>query len=480
MKRKLILIMAVALTTWSLQAGVNPRIVEVDLSIEDVADPAAEFTPGPGGFVAKDGWKKITLSVSGAGSARLNWNSTKIGVYMAPGGEALSATQQKIWTDTAAMPPELWVKGVDVSDSGPTATTCGPEHICLEALNNGTPYATPYFDQVGFTVVRLDNIWAVKAAPSLRLEIFDPHVTVPCDTLSIDNPGQHLPVFRDDPNYDSLLTALIYPDIDTYDANVSVTWRKISGPGSGSFDQTDVMHVEYQNPQIGGIYKLGFDFGLGTHESEVNIVLPLAGPEIMTWLGSERRYVEEWGPRHRAETFAEIGILPLPGIMPERAFWTFIFVSAFDFDYGMMSWNASRQAPFKYYAGRDFYWYHTLNGVVVYGSNINNMLWALFARGWGWAEFEISIGGHVNAMCQSLRGSGDIRLDGVASQNAIRLGCELYTRHFEPISNILTVDKVTSLQEPTALIEERLWPCADPADPLISVYSRPTLRTSPE
>lgn len=155
MKRTLNLIMTLALTltTWSLRAGINPRVVEVDLSIEDVADPAAEFTPGGGGFVAKDGWKKITLSVSGAGSARLNWNSTKIGVYMAPGGEALSATQEKIWPDTAAMPPELWVKGVDVSDSGPTATTCGPEHICLEALNNGTPYATPYFDRVGFTVV---------------------------------------------------------------------------------------------------------------------------------------------------------------------------------------------------------------------------------------------------------------------------------------------------------------------------------------
>jgi len=54
MKRKLILIMTVVLTTlttlttWSLRAGINPRVVEVDLSIEDVADPAAEFTPRPG------------------------------------------------------------------------------------------------------------------------------------------------------------------------------------------------------------------------------------------------------------------------------------------------------------------------------------------------------------------------------------------------------------------------------------------------
>ena len=477
MKRKLILIMTVVLTTlttlttWSLRAGVNPRVVEVDLSIEDVADPAAEFTPGGGGFVAKDGWKKITLSVSGAGSARLNWNSTKIGVYMAPGGEALSATQEKIWPDTAAMPPELWVKGVDVSDSGPTATTCGPEHICLEALNNGTPYATPYFDRVGFTVVRLDNIWAVKAAPSLRLEIFDPHVPVPCYPMRRDLPGAHLPVFRDDPNYDSLLTALIYPYIDTYDAHVSVIWRKISGPDSGSFDQTDVMHVEYQNPQIGGVYKIGFDFGLGTPESEVNIVLPLAGAEIMTWLGSGRRYVEEWRARHMDETSSLAPSFPVA--YEEHMLLTFMRLSAFEFDYIIGPYDASRQAPFSHYATGDFYWYVTLNGVVVHGSKINNMLWALFARGWGWSETEIRGGAHFNEFVRNLRS------DGVSSQNAIGLGFELHTRHFEPISNILTVDQVTSLQEPTALIEEKLWPCSDPADPLISRFFRPILSTAP-
>jgi|GEM_PF-7022708 len=36
MKRTLICIMAVALTTWSLRAGINPHIVEVDLNIEGV------------------------------------------------------------------------------------------------------------------------------------------------------------------------------------------------------------------------------------------------------------------------------------------------------------------------------------------------------------------------------------------------------------------------------------------------------------
>jgi hypothetical protein len=157
MKRKLIasLIAVTALVSSSILAGVNPHIVKVDLDIEVVAD-ASEFTPGPGGFVAKDGWKMITLSVDGAGSARLNWSSANVVVYTATNGTALA--NPTYWPDTSTMPSNLWVKGVDASASGPTATICGPEHICLEALNNGTPYATPYFDRVGFTVVDVDKI----------------------------------------------------------------------------------------------------------------------------------------------------------------------------------------------------------------------------------------------------------------------------------------------------------------------------------
>jgi hypothetical protein len=183
MKRKLIFIMAVALTTLIIRAGVNPRIVKVNLDIDGMADGPAEFGTalepgGPGGFVAKGGWKKIKLSVEGAGSARLNWNSDKIGVYMTPGGAALSTTREKIWTDVATMPAELWVKGVEASASGPAALPyetalkiCGPEHICLEALNNGTPYVTPYFDRVGFTVVEIN------------LQIHMPSVLVPVESM---------------------------------------------------------------------------------------------------------------------------------------------------------------------------------------------------------------------------------------------------------------------------------------------------------
>jgi len=86
---------------------------------------------------------------------RLNWNSDKIEVWTAPGGDLVP--NEKQWDSATDMPPELWVKGVKVSDTGPTATKCGPEHMCLEAINNGAPYL---YDRVAFTVLSVDlDIW---------------------------------------------------------------------------------------------------------------------------------------------------------------------------------------------------------------------------------------------------------------------------------------------------------------------------------
>lgn len=167
MKRRLIaaLIAVTALVSSSALAGVNPHILEVFLDIDGVADPVEFGTTaepgGPGGFVAKDGWKKIILGYSGPAPlrTRLNWNSTKIWIYTDTNA-TVAISNDKVWDieNGDVMPTNLWVKGLDVSTNGPTTTTCGPEHICLEAINNGTPYITNLFDRVGFTVVAVTNI----------------------------------------------------------------------------------------------------------------------------------------------------------------------------------------------------------------------------------------------------------------------------------------------------------------------------------
>jgi hypothetical protein len=169
MKRSLIasLMAVTALGSLIALAGVNPHISEVKLNIEGV-DPGQKFTPGPGGFVAKGGWKKITLSYSGpALRVRLNRNSTKIGVYTDTTGTT-AIPNDKVWDveNGETLPAELWIKGEDVSTSGPTTTTCGPEHICLEAINNGTSYVTNLYDRVGFTVFDMKIKTKNKGAPA--------------------------------------------------------------------------------------------------------------------------------------------------------------------------------------------------------------------------------------------------------------------------------------------------------------------------
>jgi hypothetical protein len=175
MKRKLIFIMVVALTTWGIRAALNPHITDLDLSIYGVADydefyePSPSITPkGPGGFVCSNGWKMITLKAVGVNDpmkTRLNWNSARIEVWTATNG-GTQVSSPTLWDPASSMPTQLWVKGVSASATGPTKdasgnwTNCGPETLCLEAINNGANPTTPgtYYDRVAFTVYQVVSI----------------------------------------------------------------------------------------------------------------------------------------------------------------------------------------------------------------------------------------------------------------------------------------------------------------------------------
>jgi hypothetical protein len=163
MKRKLILIVTVVLTTlttWSLRAGVNPHMVEVDLDIDYLAaDDPAEWTPG--GFVCVEGRRKITLQKvqpadwgTTAGDStkrvRLSWGSTKIAIYdAATGGNAvISGTDYA----NANLPTNFWVEGVAVSATAGTSSTPGPETILAQAIPDGM------YDRISFTVYQVDSI----------------------------------------------------------------------------------------------------------------------------------------------------------------------------------------------------------------------------------------------------------------------------------------------------------------------------------
>jgi hypothetical protein len=156
------------LTTWSIRAGVNPHIVEVDLDIDYLAaDDPTEWTPG--GFVCVEGRRKITLQKvqpadwgTTAGDStkrvRLSWGSTKIAIYdAATGGNAvISGTDYA----NANLPTNFWVEGVAVSATAGTSSTPGPETILAQAIPDGM------YDRISFTVYQVDSITVMpKNAP---------------------------------------------------------------------------------------------------------------------------------------------------------------------------------------------------------------------------------------------------------------------------------------------------------------------------
>jgi hypothetical protein len=181
MRRKLTTMVALlaAAWFWNAQAYNNPHILEFDLDIDGVAD-GDEFyeggSGGPGGFVASNGLKRITLTCTESNlptMSRLNWNSDKIEVYQSTNGTGPIANNT-YWSPASSMPTQLWVKGVKVSDNGPTATNCGPEHLTLEAINNGADPTPAYYDRIAFTVYAVTNIVAIPKGITTNDTLPDP------------------------------------------------------------------------------------------------------------------------------------------------------------------------------------------------------------------------------------------------------------------------------------------------------------------
>jgi hypothetical protein len=155
---------------------------------------------------------------------------------------------------------------------------------------------------------------------------------------------------------------------------------------------------------------------------------------------------------------------------------TWIDISANHFDYTFDPVNTDGTAPSRRFMGTGHYSYVTVNGVVVHGSKINNLLWAVFGRGWGYNEFDIRTGAHLNQLARAGH-----HWDSASSRNAISRGCEIFKDPAASITGVLTPSALRSMQDEALFIEERLWPCADPADmsPGKSLLIRPRLDTHP-
>jgi len=338
-----------------------------------------------------------------------------------------------------------------------------------------------------YAVVKVDFIEADSPVADNGPQEFEGHKTDFGDPCAATDPGQALIIFYDDvvdasyqvQDFDIDLTANVLPASITHD-QLSEEWKKATGPNSGTFDRTDTFSVKYQNPKVGGLYQFEFDLGLGCPVSGANILLPLAGADMSAWLNAEAKAIGAWADSHRIDTEAA-NYSPIPFVTMYNVYRTWCSLSASFFDYVFDPIDAQQQAPcrrFQPWIGPGgHYGYVTVNGVVVHASKINNMLWGLFGRYWGWSETSLRLGAHLNQLARTLR------TDGETSQNAIALGAEIYnllqSSPSADIRTVLTESNLRKLVDPNDLDEEKLWPSPYPADSGNSTFVRPWLPTTP-
>ena len=344
------------------------------------------------------------------------------------------------------------------------------------------------YAKINASILEVESIEASCPVADNSPQTFAGHKTDFGDPCAAASPGQTLLVYYDAvvdasfqvEDFDVTLKANVLPSSIT-SADLSESWAKVEGPNSGSLNRADTFEVKYQNPKVGGVYKFEFDLGFaGCPKSGANLELPLAGAEMLSWLDAEAKSVGSWCSTHKQATI-NANYSPIPGLTRRKVFETWCSISGTFFDYIFDPVDADGQAPCRRFqppiGANGQYGYLTINGVVVHGSKINNLMWALFGRYWGYREWELRLGAQVNEISERRQ------LDTATSQNAIGLGDDLFdllqSNPSASISTTLTQSSLRTLQDPSTLIEEKLWPAVAPADTGQSHLERPWLPTTP-
>ena len=411
----------------------------------------------------------LTLEACGPSSATGNvvlaWNSALVQMYTAPiGGTALAQFSRPY---NGFNGTNLYVEGI------------APGTNVLSWSYSGQ---ADCIDRIRARVLKVDTIEASAPVADNSPQFFEGHKTDFGDPCFAISPGQSLIISYDaviDENYqvqdfDITLKANVLPASISAD-QLGESWAKVEGPVSGSLNRTDSFEVKYQNPKDGGCYKFEFDLGiLGCAQSGANIDLPLAGAEMLSWLDSEVKQVGAWCANEK-ETIIDNNYSPIPGLTRLKVFDIWCIISSRYFDYVFDPVDAQANAPCRRFqptiAPGGHYGYLTINGVVVHGSKINNMMWSLFGRYWGYQEWELRLGAQRNEINERQQ------LDEATSQFAVGFGADLFNLLQEnlsaDISIVLTKENLRKLQDTNSLIEEKLWPAVSMADQGHSILHRP-------
>lgn len=260
---------------------------------------------------------------------------------------------------------------------------------------------------------------------------------------------------------------------------LGTVWTSVQEPLSGSLSGSNSAVATFSDPTMGGVYQ--WDLKLGnSFITRVTLNLPFAGAEMLSWLDEETKDIQDWCSTHKEATISA-NYSPIPGLTRHRVYETWCSISGTFFDYIFDPVDSDALSPCRRFqppiGSNGQYGYLTINGIVVHGSKINNMMWALFGRYWGYRKWELKLGAHANEIFEHHQ------LDRATSQNAIGLGVDIFNliqnNPSASIDSVLTTTNLMSLQDSELLNEERMWPAISEYDSGQSQLLRPWLPTTP-
>jgi hypothetical protein len=340
------------------------------------------------------------------------------------------------------------------------ATKDGAYRLIQVGLSANEGAGGPYFTED----IRIDSV--MLNSPQYFNAIADDDIN-PCDRQRED---PALVVFYEDAvdenysvkDFNVSLSAGSYGQINVFQ------WSKFKGPNSGVLTDTNQAIAHYSNPKVGGLYQ--FDVDIGIQSIRTSLLLPLAGADITDWLEAEAAAIGPWARSHLRAT-EDANYSDTPFVTRYNVFRTFALISGAFFDYTLDPVDANELSPCRRYQSTirrgGEYGYVTFSGVVVHGSKINLALWSLFGNHWGYSQYHLASGGHINSI---LTGRG---LDPVSSTEAIGLGSQLYLFPNTSMNSSGRINHLRRMQSDDDLIEEKLWPSPYPMNTSKSNMSRP-------
>lgn len=243
----------------------------------------------------------------------------------------------------------------------------------------------------------------------------------------------------------------------------------------------DEAYADYRNPKVGGVYKLKAEVGLT--RTDAQFILPLAGADILSRLDAEIPWAYARGEQDRKaydQFFKGLGLSLASQY--DCILSAFMEFSAHQFDYVIDPVDATQTSPTSAFQERFIklhgaYGYVTVNGVVVHGSRVNNMLWAVWGRGW-WKGVLGTLSLKTGARFNQLRRSRD--WDNKGSQNAIQLGGDTVDRLPNWPSELLVPSRLMLLRYPeSGLVEGFFWPSPNAYSAPSSDIKRPPFLQKP-